>query len=858
VQVSLAPSDGLNWVSGPIPDSAAQLAQGESQTFTLHYQAAATGPVVLIAQAVGAEADGTRIFSTTSEATAFVGGKGDLLVQPFDSYNTFPPHGPPEPPKVLGDDSYAVRNPPTFTSYATHTNEALFALFVQNDSQAAASFILHAAETTDSDWQTRYQLDGVNVKPALLGEGVRFDNLAPGESRKIMVSFQAGPGAMVPDKISTLFELQLAGGNDQPTDSLRLQATALEADLRASLTAHADPLRRGFYDLELRVDNLSPNTMDFIQPLIDVGTEGPGNIRYLGQPDPFMVDALPPGASAVFHRALERLDDQPVRINARAVGHLHGTDPILSTLASVDLGEESDLGVALEPVPQRTPLGKPFEVRGFIANRSLDPLRLQPFAAADLTTTGDGALEVVQAELPWLERTLQPGERFPVTLVLNGTRAGDVTFTLQARALNPLDALVTATAGAKTAVISRGDLLIKAAREAPSFFAVNDQYQKAPFGAQYRKAWVSLTQGARFDVRIENDNPVPSAFVLQPLANPTQNWRIEYWQGEDNITSRFTGSDGFQTGELPPGGSLAFQIRVLAVNDKAEPQVFEWTLADAAHPEQPTDAVAVDVHLVSFPLSITLHRMTASGYTAASISPNNDVNAPLVPVTDPDLLAAQPEVTRGLVADGVTPLVLRIAPDPPEAIQDFDPDQTLEIKPEVKAMIGGYIDLPDIIYNTEIFSVLRDGVWEHVTSYQIAPVTLSRQQPAAFLQIPPIPSDAVVLDAGSTSVRVKLAFQSGDETLAEAEVAITKPPITLIHGYNTTGDWGVEALRIFRETREQSLVATVRYGVEAPGRGEFSAGQTFVASQAGSYLVNTVASFAELIPILTTAIRART
>lgn len=211
-------------------------------------------------------------------------------------------------------------------------------------------------------------------------------------------------------------------------------------------------------------------------------------------------------------------------------------------------------------------------------------------------------------------------------------------------------------------------------------------------------------------------------------------------------------------------------------------------------------------------LRITLHTVDENGATNVEEGVTG-IDLPLQVTTDIETLDTQPSVVRGLVADGVTPLLFRI-----DAFgADFS--QTRKLKAEIVELSGG--DIPDGLANH--LQVLQGGAWGPETGEFFFPSPKS-----AWFYIRPIASDNLFFDEGSNEINAKLTVTDivSGRVLSTGEFSIRRPVVTLIHGYNTPGFWGDVYREELGKTRPVSegidnFVITIRYGqniVEDLGR----------------------------------------
>ncbi len=245
---------------------------------------------------------------------------------------------------------------------------------------------------------------------------------------------------------------------------------------------------------------------------------------------------------------------------------------------------------------------------------------------------------------------------------------------------------------------------------------------------------------------------------------------------------------------------------------------------------------------------VTMHALDKSGLTAESIAAGKQsIDAPLIPVASQAVLATQREITGGLVADGVTPLLLAIQADA----------QALEIQGgEWKIRVVTRIKSGGTLKNTALqdrVRLLNEGVWS-----SSATTLLKRGEDIGYLYVPGIPSDDLELAAGSTWLKAELVVEDADTGRAvEAfEFTIRRPPVFLVHGYNTGGDWGaefgriLEASRGIEASRGSSFVQTIKYGQDIIPSGGNSVFRNPFVEALEALRVNTLWPLEDLAPIL--------
>ncbi|MBP6004816.1 MAG: carboxypeptidase regulatory-like domain-containing protein [Pyrinomonadaceae bacterium] len=230
----------------------------------------------------------------------------------------------------------------------------------------------------------------------------------------------------------------------------------------------------------------------------------------------------------------------------------------------------------------------------------------------------------------------------------------------------------------------------------------------------------------------------------------------------------------------------------------------------------------------------TMRRPNLGGLTQGSVNQGlNDVDSPLVFKTTPADLTAMPSVTKGLVADGVTPLLFELTV-PTEA---FPGGGELQYRVEAEIVNGGTLDGVPI---GERLLALNSGSW---TTDRDLSFTAAANTRYAYLS--PVGSDQLHFDSGANELKVRLKFTNLATQLVAGEKVfyIRKPPIALIHGYNTDGEWGDIFQGVLSTSRPRTLlgqpdfIRTIKYGnlpVDTPA----------------TELQNTVLPFHQLVPLV--------
>lgn len=178
------------------------------------------------------------------------------------------------------------------------------------------------------------------------------------------------------------------------------------------------------------------------------------------------------------------------------------------------------------------------------------------------------------------------------------------------------------------------------------------------------------------------------------------------------------------------------------------------------------------------------------------------------------------------IADGVTPLLLRL---------ELAPDQLDHYAGEAKLRVRVSITTGDIAGSRiqDHVEVLEAGSWK-----ADGVGTVSKEEPVAFAMLRALPADALRIPKGRTEVVLRVdVVDHTDLTVGRWEVWVRRPPIVLLHGFNTNGDWDRAFLNELITTRFFREVAVARYGQDF----------TTPAPGANAARLNTVLGFEDLV-----------
>jgi triacylglycerol esterase/lipase EstA (alpha/beta hydrolase family) len=194
---------------------------------------------------------------------------------------------------------------------------------------------------------------------------------------------------------------------------------------------------------------------------------------------------------------------------------------------------------------------------------------------------------------------------------------------------------------------------------------------------------------------------------------------------------------------------------------------------------------------------ITLHQLRSD---ALDLSPPSAIDSPLSVLPDREVLQNQPKVGQGLVADGVTPLLIKFQPAQP-------PATPVQYHINVTNTDGGFL----------ISSQLQDHVLVLAGSQfvQGAEVEVSSQNPIAFAYINAIDAEDISFQPGKNELAAAVEITDGSGRRWVREFKIRRPPIVLVHGYaSDKKTWGQPWLDVLTNTVPSGFVAPINYGVD--------------------------------------------
>ncbi len=249
-------------------------------------------------------------------------------------------------------------------------------------------------------------------------------------------------------------------------------------------------------------------------------------------------------------------------------------------------------------------------------------------------------------------------------------------------------------------------------------------------------------------------------------------------------------------------------------------------------------------------VKVTMHALDEDGLTQASIQKEkNSIDDPLIPVTTGTILRKQREVSRGLVGDGVTPLLFVLKADTNDLAVA---SEELKVRLAVKMVEGGSIGRsPDDLQKH--LRVLKNGAWESSDE-----ITLTEAEPEAYAYLMPIQSDDVyrrTQDVGLPRAVLMIEKTESGREISKFDFGIRKPPIALVHGLNSDGSSFTQEFRdILRKSRPDDglptfpFVKVVRYGLRTESQ------PSLLPDRTAEVMINITWPLQNLAPMLLAAL----
>ncbi len=503
-----------------------------------------------------------------------------------------------------------------------------------------------------------------------------------------------------------------------------------------------------------------------------------------------------------------------------------------------ELGVESPLGLEIGLQPAEVAVGSRVSLQLTAINHTTQPMS-NVRLTGPVTLNGDGGVQLLGGPDPVSIATLAPAERFTLRSLYLATNAGSVTFIGQLEGEQNNQHIVSAAlTSPKLLIRPDGDLQIRAHTEKPSPFLGEDVYEQLPSPVQIASRGVETNEPAVFDLKLVNPDTKARVYSLKVNTSSQPGWTFQIKSGTLDITSLIQSETGYKLPEMPPGSSLLFEVRMtpgdeVPSKDQAEMQ---FTVRGEDGTGSPMDSVVARAVLFPIPLKITFHHVGSSAVTQDSLNAGQtDLSAPLEPVTDRFVLGSQPQFGggsqtpgnyHGWVADDVTPFLVKIEANIVD-LALFPEGRKFRLK--VDLTVGGLFAAQGSYDGPALMDTMRlldtsVGSWAKTDEF-----ILDKNSWTAFLWLPALRADDVKIHNGGIVQTpnqflggIDITFPANGRRVSTEEFAVRKPPIFLLHGYNTAGDWGISYRDFARDSRPgdpsakndpDSFVRTIKYGV---------------------------------------------
>jgi hypothetical protein len=186
---------------------------------------------------------------------------------------------------------------------------------------------------------------------------------------------------------------------------------------------------------------------------------------------------------------------------------------------------------------------------------------------------------------------------------------------------------------------------------------------------------------------------------------------------------------------------------------------------------------------------LTLHRITSQ----VIVAPNSaEIDARLDVTTAPTLLKVQPLLGEGIVAEGVTPLLIRIHANPATSTS-----YQIEIKPR-----SGTLNLSGKL------RVLANGSFALGTD-----LLVSSSDQDSFALLDGIDRGCMKFNPGSTEMVVDVTLRSKGLNVAATSFKLRRPPVVLVHGIGSTAAWEFSYPFLDERYKETPVDFVIRVGL---------------------------------------------
>jgi hypothetical protein len=233
---------------------------------------------------------------------------------------------------------------------------------------------------------------------------------------------------------------------------------------------------------------------------------------------------------------------------------------------------------------------------------------------------------------------------------------------------------------------------------------------------------------------------------------------------------------------------------------------------DVAWQDSRSGASQIYYRNISLPRTMSMHR--ADSFAVANGGPGTGIDAPLELKGDANALGVSSivPISQGLVADGVTPLLIKLTEL--EATAGESRYRITLAEPTGGTVVGGLGSHLRVLQAGAFVAAGSDGTVTLTIPAHISPTA------DAFAYVSGIRAEDLILSAGEQQLCCSLSAQPIDGSGSPLGGGITlpfkiaKPPIVLIHGFNSDGRWGEDFKHALYATRRTDFVYELHYGID--------------------------------------------
>ena len=321
--------------------------------------------------------------------------------------------------------------------------------------------------------------------------------------------------------------------------------------------------------------------------------------RQVSDPQPPIPTTLEPGqfAKSVFEWEAINTGDYAGSFSIRGTSDCGPVETHLSPAMIKFV--ELPMSAIITAIPRVASLGEPIQVNLTVRNRTTESFQnVQP--TGPLTVLGNGGVSFASGPLPVMIPNLAGGASATFSNLYTATNFGEVRFEGEVQGTKAGSAVTSGRVTSQAVQIKlKGDLLIKRATESAARYAINDEYQSNPAGAQVRTNTVAQAELSEFHVRMQNDEHVPRTFVLKIREDSDAGWSLKYLFNGNDISATLRAT-GMTFPELPTNATHTVTVQMTPTNAvPGDPMRVLLQLEEPSRPGEILDIVEAVTEIVT-------------------------------------------------------------------------------------------------------------------------------------------------------------------------------------------------------------------------------------------------------------------